>query len=139
MSTSTTKDRIDENASGSESTTPPKMRHHKLALARTLTTEFEAAKARLLTVAQSRPEGDLEGAVPTMARILGWSEHNTRIMLFGLAKQSKMSTEEAAFALRGLKERVQSTIGSQDDSTLIRPVDRAVAWLQLASGESGAS
>ncbi len=93
---------------------------------------WQAAKARLLTVARSRSEDKLGEAVPTFARILGWSEHNTRRVLFGLAAQARMSPAELDEATAKLAEAVCRPIDESDDAGAVAPAGRATASLETA-------
>lgn len=81
---------------------------------------WDANKARLLTVARSRSEDKLAEAVPTFARLLGWSEHNTRTTLIALSAQVRMDQESLAQATSRLLERVCRPIGDPDDSGAIQ-------------------
>ena len=87
--------------------------------------QWQAAKARLLTVARSRSEDKLGEAVPTFARILGWSEHNTRLALYALARQAKMGEAELAEATAKLAEAVCRPIGDPDDPRAVEPAEVA--------------
>lgn len=70
------------------------------------TTRLDAAKARLAAVAGSRPEAELEDAIPTLARSIGWSEHSTRLVLYALARKAKMDQAELAAATEQLRRSV---------------------------------
>ena len=70
------------------------------------TAKLDAAKARLAAVAGSRPEAELEDAILTLARSIGWSEHSTRLVLYAMARKSKMGQAELAEATEKLRRAV---------------------------------